>query len=781
MPINVVNPEIRGHWITVINSIFYLNNIGDKYAVKYLIWFLHYSNWNKFQLSGALYSYDIQSIPFILKNISKIGHCLSFRKQVQIKEVLKEFKYNYKIWSPDILYDALSYITPTIDIKRTNRCIFDLVDFVFEYDKNPWIDNDGSILEQSVNMDSPCELIQIYKWLRNNESLDCYDILSSIYPLVSHNIQRDIIKKYFYDIKQGRIELDINLLRQFKENDYADLVRFRHCLYSPEEPIFIGNNLLADCLITLIETNGLEYQAFDGLLDLLVQNCDSQNPSVDFGFQSFLPTCNGGVIVNRSFRGFIDYAITYSIDSEKLDSEYMEAKIRDLFDKYFRKKRACIYKSNDIASCLKSKLSLECLGYDENVWVAQSNNFPPFLKDNFSLEIEDGEETLIKWNDRYIADYRKLIYTISKKHSSVENGACLFMASEIFSDEFKLYENHSHPVTMRIYPRTDVYVKSSNDIKGYIDMDMSETERGVEQSLTEFLPKQAIYNGRYFELPYDKNLLSKVKSVYYYNGSIEALSEKGSNFLWIANKPATKYPILCAPKFSTERIPAVKLPFFWCRGKECFRNVLDKQLVESSDWSRYTLYQMSEIIGYSKLHETEAGYEADESISRFIYTANRAIKQFRRLCCEKCGHLIYPIKNQDFNRHNNYSCINPNCSEYNKPLYLNYCYNCKTGLIDSRISKRCPNGLYICPECLSCCNDQLYDNAARKYELSNQPVPQGIQKRLGQGHNDHDIYYCPYCGCKLEDIPEHKMHCSQCGKDYIINQMANNRKAGKHK
>ncbi len=178
VPINVVNPEIRGHWITIINSIFYLNNIGDIYAVKYLIWFLHYSNWNKFQLLEALDSYDIQSIPFILKNISKIGHCLSFRKQVQIKEVLKEFKHNYKIWSPNILYDALSYITPTIDIKRTNRCVFDLVDFVLEYDENPFIDNDWSIIEQSINTDSTCELIKVYKWLHNNsnQQLNCCNL-----------------------------------------------------------------------------------------------------------------------------------------------------------------------------------------------------------------------------------------------------------------------------------------------------------------------------------------------------------------------------------------------------------------------------------------------------------------------------------------------------------------------------------------------------------------------------------------------------------------------------
>ena len=111
---------------------------------------------------------------------------------------------------------------------------------------------------------------------------------------------------------------------------------------------------------------------------------------------------------------------------------------------------------------------------------------------------------------------------------------------------------------------------------------------------------------------------------------------------------------------------------------------------------------------------------------------------------------MFTDKSSGFNRYNYYSCINPNCPEVNKPVYLNYCYKCKKGIIDSRDSKQCPNGWYICPTCASCCDDNQYERQAQRYILSNRPIPNRIKKMLGHGHNDKDEYFCPNCGNKLE-------------------------------
>ena len=126
------------------------------------------------------------------------------------------------------------------------------------------------------------------------------------------------------------------------------------------------------------------------------------------------------------------------------------------------------------------------------------------------------------------------------------------------------------------------------------------------------------------------------------------------------------------------------------------------------------------------------------------------MQKFRRLKCRSCGHLMFTDKSSGFNRHNYYSCINPTCPECGKPVYLNYCYKCKKGLIDSRDTTQCPNGWYICPTCLSCCDDAQYDRLAQRYILSNSPVPDRIKNKLGHGHNDKGVYYCPHCGSKIE-------------------------------
>ena len=132
------------------------------------------------------------------------------------------------------------------------------------------------------------------------------------------------------------------------------------------------------------------------------------------------------------------------------------------------------------------------------------------------------------------------------------------------------------------------------------------------------------------------------------------------------------------------------------------------------------------------------------------------MQKFRRLKCRACGHLMFTDKSSGFNRYNYYSCINPTCSEAWKPVYLSYCYKCKKGLIDSRDTKRCPNGWYICPcpTCLACCDDAQYERQAQRYILSNRPIPDRIKKMLGHGHNDKGDYFCPNCGTHIEMVQD---------------------------
>ena len=130
---------------------------------------------------------------------------------------------------------------------------------------------------------------------------------------------------------------------------------------------------------------------------------------------------------------------------------------------------------------------------------------------------------------------------------------------------------------------------------------------------------------------------------------------------------------------------------------------------------------------------------------------------------------MFTDKSSGFNRYNFFSCINPNCTEANKPIYLNFCYRCKKGLIDSRDTKQCPNGWYICPTCFACCDDELYERQAQRYILSNRPVPDRINKMLGHGHNDKGEYFCPDCGIPVQTLKDEHGHeyrgCPSCNRN----------------
>jgi hypothetical protein len=107
------------------------------------------------------------------------------------------------------------------------------------------------------------------------------------------------------------------------------------------------------------------------------------------------------------------------------------------------------------------------------------------------------------------------------------------------------------------------------------------------------------------------------------------------------------------------------------------------------------------------------------------------------------------------------------CAEYKKEVYLSQCNSCKRGLIDSRDSKKCENGWVICPVCLSCCNDDLFDSLIAKHRR-NGYVPPRLLECEGKGHNNKHIYFCPKCATKIEEIYIDEKQQQEDGTDKIV-------------
>ena len=797
---HIATPQCDNDWVIIFNSLINRSqNAEDKFPFIFTLWFLNHSNWSISQLKYAIGQYDIKGQPYILKWLQKICRCLSYQKQKRIKDVAHYFNFEYEIYIPEQITDALRYVTPMIS--ETNYNLFDLIDHILG-DTSVRCDNDGNIIYHEVDTNSSNALICLYKWFVSNRPLEDYQLLKLIYSLVSDERQLKIIQRYFHDVRLGNVSFDIKLIEQFKDNDYLEFMRYRYCINTPWCKINIRNQLLCDCILTLIETQGKSFQSFNGVLDFLITHCDATNPKIDLGMERFLPCCNGGAVYNDDFVGFIDYSIIVSLEDKKFTSENLKKTIINLLDSRGRKKRyfTCKYDNNarplDINSkCLKFSTSLKSGKLDcivsavyKDIWVVgsdDSNWFNLFL--NKTVENSSNKDIEINLIDTSAEKMKDSIYRIASKYKNGDSETYIISSEIMNSNSFecKLLFEYSAPKTMRIYPQKQVFVGSQIDIfkvkesiaenlnneellSEFKNKETDEVTKRVAASLTTIL-EDSVYNGVYFETTYNKILLDKLRRLYYYKKSVNAFT-KYSELSFLRRKTLNRSSLFCAPKLSEVHNQAIDVPFFWCRGNECFRNALDKQCLQNNSiWGQYTLFHFAEIIGYPKLHQVECGYEPDGIISLFIVVANKAMKKFSRLKCRACGHLMYPVKRDNFDRNNYYSCINPTCSEYKKAVYLNYCYRCRNELIDSRDTKQCPNGWYICPKCLSCCDDKQYERLAQRYEISHLPIPKRIQLKIGKGHNDKGIFFCPNCGYGIDiNVKMKKGYCSKCGEYFEI-------------
>ncbi len=102
---------------------------------------------------------------------------------------------------------------------------------------------------------------------------------------------------------------------------------------------------------------------------------------------------------------------------------------------------------------------------------------------------------------------------------------------------------------------------------------------------------------------------------------------------------------------------------------------------------------------------------------QFVSLINRFNRLIEKMYCSTCNHILYPVETAHFAAYNvvKFHCTNENCLN-KEEVYLNHCLNGKcNSIIDSRVSKKCSNGLYICEVCGSCCSHNV-SAKTRKFE-----------------------------------------------------------------
>lgn len=812
-----VSNSVQDYIICLNNCINRSQNKEDKYYYLEILWLLDKTFIDVSHLTEAINKYDSRYIPRILETLRHIGHCLSVKKQDVLKKVFTSLNGQYDVYMPQMLAEAVLFLQKSETDKKN---LFQLIDEFF----------DGGFgvayADKIVKTNNP--LFQLVCWFSNEKKLADYNILIPLFALVPEKTRLDIVKRYFHDVRCGNTTFDVRLLQQFVNNKFDDFIRYRCCTETPSEKVILTVPLLCDNIITLYNSDGGAFQTFDGILDFAITHCDQAHPDINFDLARIIPACEHSAIYNTYFKGFVDYQLIRKLDTSKLIDENLLITIRSILDKYGQRLSypACKYDNGKIletailekckgafrekaANGSLQQSGSQCLGIEyklyEDKWVVNVDDertkiLKTFASSDSSFRRIDSNY-YVDIQDVSVDTLRKYVKSLPQKYQMVGEDEFLVPSYKEETYDLFLIKTLSEILRMRIVPQKGALVGLRFDVFGYWkeiyatlsddekrdsrgeafkkarsvfeEKESNEVYRRTVASLKKEL-KTNEYNGEYFELKYDRQQLVRLISRYYFKETLKDDDDyTRRDFLTLSY--TGNFKPYCAPTLSETNNPAIDLPFFWCRGKECFHNNLANQtLAEQNDWHQYSLWHMVEIIGFPKLHMTPGGYEPDNVVRVFIAVANKAMQKFKRLKCRGCGHLMFTDKSSGFNRHNYYSCINPNCPEARIPVYLNYCYKCKKGLIDSRDTKRCPNGWYICPTCLACCDDEQYERQAQRYRILNRPVPERIARMLGHGHNDKGEYFCPECGGPIEIIvgepyDEKRRDCPNCHKIFDDN------------
>lgn len=771
-------------------------NVSDKYSAREFLWMLNSYYIELPVLSQALESFDKQTIqPFFWNALKHYSMCLSLPKQRLIQQFLASKGVVSDLYMPQSLQEALRCCYPNINFSYENQSIFQLINIAVRSEKY----NDVGLNSESESIKNPTNFfLQIRKWLTDPDyKFENFETLTNLFRLFSPDDQILLVKRYFHAVKHGNVQFSQGLLKSFQINKFDNWGIYYHCAHEACKPIRLTVPLLCDNILTFLNSGNTALQTINGTLDMAYAQCDTNSPEVDFGLKHIIPVCNGGAVPNTAqFPGFICYKIVFLLNEKAFTPEAILKNFRKYLSLYGRQQEepVCHNEETTFQQC-KNRLADvhacdECifkginrldkyevkLGEDYNNHKRVILNF--FTDITFSsgasvlVEPEksvstpcDVKQRIVNWlNDNLPSVVGVTARLKSGSERKLPKGWMFPKDSD--SDYSLIIRDHLQHSWCSIEPRRNAYIGRgvlnketgideefirTNGIRSLNDVKIQEKENAfiiprIVAALNERLDVLPDNNGIY-NIPYDVELLRKLKSDFYTFNEEEnskIFNERNIGFMTSARSKYDKY---CAPKYDNDINFVTQLPFMWCRGKECFKTSLGNQTLAScKSWSQYTILHLLEILGYPQITETYGGNEASDLIRSFIGMVNKASSLFKRIRCRECNHILFPIGDSNFNRYNNFECRVPTCGERGKRVYLSQCHHCKSGLIDSRDTAQCPNGWHICPKCLSCCDDSVYERLASKYVLKRLPIPQRISNKLGHGHNNKGEYFCPKCG-----------------------------------
>lgn len=211
------------------------------------------------------------------------------------------------------------------------------------------------------------------------------------------------------------------------------------------------------------------------------------------------------------------------------------------------------------------------------------------------------------------------------------------------------------------------------------------------------------------------------------------------------------------------------LPFYWCSNKPCFRDPI--RYMTTFEWENYTILDFMRVLKIPVDYISKKGKRTKFGYYIILSSYLKSFAKFyKHLKCRKCNNLMKPIgvSNYASRAVNEYACTDEKCKMYGITIYLNHCFNKSRcdATIDSRDSKQCPNGQYICPECGACCSTENFRLRLENLNKTGGVITPRLENfvKAGLGHWEKNEFYCYRCGSKKE-IEDGEHVCKKCKDD----------------
>lgn len=653
---------------------------------------------------------------------------MSVQKIKQIAELNNALGNSIQLFFPIILEDAAKQF----GIEYEHFSVHSLVDKLFEECENQDIDN-------------PCGFVRVIQWLQDEEKNITLEELEAGFAYLGEDKRVAAIKRCFYDVKRGAFQYNKTSLKAFSSQNYQYYSTLRYIFEKWPGNRNVSTEFLLDCLKTYEQTNQERFQISDGILDWAIQKSIEVSRPIEMNFRDWLCYCQGGILINKNFRGFASFEIQYELDDYAFEEEQLRKNIHAMVGKYC--KRLFHWEEVVIKTDPKTgepfrdpktnKIETTRVMIYENRWSVLSE------VDGKKVDYEKYADLFVNWDKKPETEPENDVFTPEMVDYS------------IVRDRVEAYLNKKYgSLTPYVSERNpdDIVKMFAYEIGMRATMDNS-ISMGENPGVDESVVKQRI-TGRMAEL-FGETFECEYDPVKYHRAIVDSLFRlvvdyKKRDYNQCFEKREKMYGygrrIYCAPELTDLPNLLTGRKCANCQGDMCFMTGIKK----NPDWEEYTLIHILEIIGYHVLEETEAGLIPNPVYIQFVTQINKAILFAKRLVCKECGHILFPAQKKG---HSRFKCLMPSCPEFNEEVYLNLCHDCKR-IIDSRDTKQCPNGMYICPSCGSCCSNEYFEFMADKYRVLGKKIPLFISRNIGNGHRDRNMFFCHKCGAQMVDVAD---------------------------